>query len=350
MKKDSRPTALIIFGGRGYEHSVSVRSAEFVLKEIDREGFNPLPVYVTSGGDWLIPREGNIPPSKIIGAKAPLATSAPAVRYGEGGLITDGGFIRADVAFSLIHGNIGEDGVISGCLENAKIPYVGCDTVASAITADKAHTKILAESIGIPTARFTVSAESGEAAVKEAEATLSYPMFVKPARLGSSFGASVAATRDELLCRYGIAHSLDSRVLIEERLDILCELEVAYFSASGKELFTSPGKICYSGGFYDYDSKYSSQSGARVSENSGCSSEIEGTVVEYAKALTRLLGLRDLSRVDFFLTKDGKIYFNEINTIPGFTEGSLYPRLISKHGIEPRELISLLLLEAISRA
>ncbi|MBQ8584560.1 MAG: D-alanine--D-alanine ligase [Clostridia bacterium] len=350
MKDDTRKTALIIFGGMGYEHSVSVRSAELVLKEIDRERFNPLPVYVTEGGDWLIPREGDVPLSKIVGAKAPLATSAPAQYRGEGGLICGGGFIRVDVAFSLIHGNLGEDGVISGCLENAKIPYVGCDTVASAVTADKAYTKILAKSIGIPTARFTVSSGKKEEAVLEAEGALSYPMFVKPARLGSSYGAGAAATRDELMCRYGIARSLDSRVLIEEKLDILCELEVAYLSAFGKELFTSPGKICYGGGFYDYDSKYSSESDASVSENSELSPDTENTLIEYSKSLARLIGLRDLSRIDFFLTRDGNIYFNEINTIPGFTDSSLYPRLLSKHGIEPSELISLLLSEAMRRA
>lgn len=348
MKKDN--TVLLIFGGRGYEHDISKKSAEFLFKSLDKESFTPLPVYISRSGEWLIPREPVESISDITSYSVPMLSAAPAFRQGKCGLITDSSFIPVLAAFPMLHGNLGEDGTISGALENAKIPYVGCDTPSSALCADKAYTKTVAEHLSIPTASWIVTDKEVSEALSLAKEKLSFPMFIKPARLGSSFGAHEARDTDEFPSAYEAARALDPRVLIEEMVSVDRELEIAYYSALGKELFTSAGAITYGDGFYDYDNKYGNDSSAKISADESLSAPISELLFEYAKMLKEEIGLRDISRIDFFLSTEGKIYFNEINTMPGFTEGSLYPRLLSRHGISPGELISSLIYEAISRA
>lgn len=346
LKTAEKSSVALIFGGRGCEHDISVRGAEYVFPLIDGSKYRKIPIYIKRDGTWCVPVLRNIPscPRALVDEAVPTEECYPVYRGGVGGIETDTSFIPILSAFPLLHGDFGEDGVVQGALENAKIPYVGCKTAASAVARDKAFVKLIAKELGIPTAKWIyITAHLNDSGVETAERELGYPMFVKPARLGSSVGAGIARDRAELKKAASSALSLGSgRILIEEYIPIEKELECGYFSTKSKELFTEIGEISYSGGFYDYETKYLT-SGAKISPCANISSEKNDEIHAYASWLAKFLGLSGLSRIDFFLTKDGEIYFNEINTMPGFTESSLYPRLVEKCGISPRELVNQLI-------
>ncbi len=387
MNKLHRPTVALIFGGRGYEREVSVLGAENLFSLIPEEKYERIPIFIDAAGRFLMP-EADATPAEMASGKAQMRECYPAYISGRGGLSFDSGFIPIDAAFPLLHGDFGEDGVVQGALECARIAYVGCDVVGSAVARDKMLVKAIAESLGIPTARG-VLCPRGEvsSAIRESERLFGYPVFVKPTRLGSSIGAGAARNRRELYSELGKALSLGTRAVIEEYVDIEKELECAYFAVKGKELFTNLGEI-RADGFYDYEKKYGKASlrrevpsgheaegerdcsclysfagsstaiaepslggslSASVSEFAAVSADVERLAREYARRLVRALSLRDLSRIDFFLAKDGRLYFNEINTMPGCTETSLYMRLVARCGITPVALVCSLIDGAITR-
>ena len=349
LKKTEKPSVALIFGGRGFEHDISVRGAEYVFSLIDGSKYRKIPVYITKNGTWLTPilRDLSVCPRAVIDEAVPTEECFPVYRNSVGGIETDTAFIPIISAFPLLHGDFGEDGVVQGALENAMIPYVGCDTQASAVARDKCYVKLVAESLGIPTAKWVyVTGGHTEKSLSEAEEKIGYPAFVKPARLGSSFGTGVAGCRAELESAVASALSVGSgKALIEEYIEVEKELECGYFGTKSKELFTGVGEISYKLGFYDYEAKYFSSS-ATVSSDASITEDESETIRDYSSRLTNLLGLSGLSRIDFFRARDGKIYFNEINTMPGFTESSLYPRLVSGMGISPFELVNLLIEDA----
>ena len=334
-----RPTAALIFGGRGMEHDVSINGAKFVFPLIDEKIFKKIPVYISKDGKWLMKTD-------VSGSEG--VECFPVFRGGVGGLITSEGFIPVDVAFPLLHGDFGEDGTVQGALENAMIPYVGCDVATGAIARDKGLVKLIARELGILTAKWIEHSGCTEESVWLTERLLGYPVFVKPSRLGSSVGVSCANNSSELYSAIeNASHLGKGRVIIEEAVEVIKELECAYYSASGKILFTSPGEVVCDLGFYDFNRKYLGD-GASVSEISNIDKAATDATLEYSKKLAKRLGLRHISRIDFFLSTDGKVYFNEVNTMPGFTERSLYPRLLLKEGIPSRELVLSLLNEAMS--
>lgn len=363
MNKRTKPTVALIFGGRGYEKEVSVRGAANLFSLIPSEKYEKLPIFIAADGRFLMP-EADATPAEMASGKAQMRECYPALRDGQGGLAFDGGFLPIDAAFPLLHGNYGEDGVVQGALECAKIAYVGCDVIGSAVARDKMLLKAIAVSLSIPTAKGILCHRGEENRVmRESEAAFGYPLFVKPTRLGSSVGAGVANNRRELRNALANALSLGDRATIEEYIDIEKELEIAYFAPLGKKILTSPGEI-KANGFYDYEKKYGEsqhipvgerstlpkmQNDTTVTEFSTVSADVENLAHEYAARLVRLLSLRDLSRIDFFLAKDGRLYFNEINTMPGFTETSLYSRLVARCGISPEALVCALIDGAITR-
>ena len=348
MNSKSRPRVALIFGGRGYEHDVSLVGADYVFSLVDRSEYELLPILIERDGTWLTGASGGTLPSEI---KPEAAKEVyPVLKHGVGGILTPSEFIPLAAAIPLLHGDFGEDGVVQGALECAKISFVGCDTVTAAIARDKATVKSLAKDLGIRVAKWaTVSCEDTAEAARRAEAELGYPVFVKPARLGSSVGASRAASREELARAIKYAKKFANRIILEEYIEIDRELECAYFAAKGKELFTNIGEVDCQGGFYDYEKKYSPTATAKVSDVSSVTEKIAETAREWSRLVVRALGIRDLSRVDYFLSKSGELYFNEINTFPGFTSGSLYPRLVARCGISPSELVRALIEESISR-
>ncbi len=356
----TKKTVALIFGGRGHEHAVSLMGGKYVLTLIDRDLYGVLPVLITQDGVWrvenatlratyssfdeLIDRLENAHTSTAV---APIYTGS------HSGFITeDGELIPVNVALPLLHGDGGEDGTVQGALECARIAYVGCDVTTSAISLDKAYAKILAERRGIPTARWMLADcasphDDPSTVADTAERELGYPMFVKAARLGSSVGVYRVETREELIRAHRAAARLGScRVLIEEAIDVASELECAVMLTERRRIFSDLSEIRCDGGYYTYERKYSGD-GATVSPSARVSKTTSDKVKKYTRALADALGTRHLSRFDFFLTTDGQVIFNEVNTLPGFTPTSMYARLIEGAGVSPRELISELLEDAL---
>jgi len=317
----------LLYGGRGYERDISLSSAEFILSNIDREIFEPYRVFIAPDGGFFLDLEGGrVPCSLKLG----------------GFLEFSGQSVKISAVFPALHGDFGEDGRIQGYLDCLGIPYVGCGTLAGALSSDKAVTKTLAERLGIPTAPFLLC-RRGEEIKRRAELTLGYPMFVKPCSLGSSIGIFEVRDEKELDSALKSAHALCDRVILEEKIPVLYEVECAFFETEGQKYFEVGSIFC--DGFYDYEKKYVNN-GAR--ENFDLSEHIKKAVSAYSLSLVKELDLRQLSRLDFFLTKSGDLLFNEINTLPGFTETSLYPKLMERAGFTPGELITRLLSEAMA--
>ena len=350
MKK-TKHTVALLYGGRGFEHDVSLIGAKRLFPQIDTERYYKLPILITQGGIWLT--------SGITDGIPPLDESAeglfevlPATRNGKGGFLTENGFIPIDALFPLLHGDFGEDGIIAGALENAMIPYVGQDTPTGALLSDKAYTKAFAEHLGIPTVPWIYAVnEPADTVLEKAKASLGFPLFIKPSRLGSSVGAGIVTSPDSFASVYEKAFTLGSgRVLVEKAVKIKAELECAYFGTKSKELFTKVGEISTGGGFYDYDAKYGGNCPFEVRDSSDIPEAIQKRIDEASRLLVKGIGIRDLARIDFFLAEDGSLFFNEINPMPGFTEKSLYMRLLANEGLPEAAALNSLIEAAISRS
>ena len=348
MTNKKRKTAAIIFGGTGHEHEVSLSGAEIVLPLAENESRRVIPVLITREGRWTI-RNKDLTDTYPDEDRA--VTVAP-IRCERGsGFITERGeFIPIDVALPLLHGDGGEDGTVQGALATAGIKFVGCDTLTSALSLDKAYTKLVAEHCGIPTARWSLVIKGSERYTKEraaadAEERIGYPVFVKAACLGSSIGVFRVGSPKELLSAIDEAASLgDGRVLVEEAIDIECELECAVLLTKNKHIVSAPAEIRCKDGFYDFGHKYHTEGCA--SSKTTAQPEAVALIKEYTARLSEALGTRHLSRFDYFLSKSGEVIFNEVNTLPGFTASSMYARLIENEGVPPKELIDELLEDA----
>ena len=327
---DRRTAVALIYGGRGREREVSIRGRNHVLPLIDADKYEIIEIHIDNDGRWMT-ENGEVCP------------------HGGGFIHTEEEkFTHVDCAIPLLHGDFGEDGRVQGALECASIPYVGCDVSAAAVCRDKVFVKTVARHIGVPTLPFilTLRDEGIDYAVRQAEESFSYPMFIKPTSLGSSVGASAAESRRELISALTVAFTLSERVMIEPCLTDKRELECGYLGVKGKELFTNPGEILCDG-LYSYEEKYSSCRVALVIRAKLSDPQREA-ICEYSRRLVRTLGVRDLCRVDFFLSGN-EIYFNEINTMPGFTDGSLYAKMIEAYGISEGTLFGLLIDNCVCR-
>ena len=345
MKK----TVAIIFGGESSEYEVSCVSAANVAENLDANLYDALLVGITKDGKWWI-FGGSTDDLRNHVWQEKRALLTPAVispcKAHHGILALDGAngtfeIKRIDIAFPVLHGKNGEDGTMQGLLELAGIPYVGCDTYSSAVSMDKAATKTICIDAGIPVVPFISAYDTCDVdkLITETEAKYSYPVFVKPANAGSSVGITKAKDKSELINGIKLAFEHDKKLLIEPNT-IGREIEVAV--CGNKKPFASVcGEIVPNSDFYDYETKY-------VNDKSVClapapldektSNEIRSLAVEVYKAL----GCSGLSRVDFFLTEKGA-FLNEINTIPGFTPISMYPKMMACIGIEYSALITKLL-------
>ncbi len=339
----------LLFGGRSTEHAISCRSAKTFIDNIDREKYQLTTVGITKDGQWLLydgPSCAIADGSWLMEKNTPLYLSLGGELRGL--FIMENSAMRAietDVFLPVLHGKNGEDGTIQGLFEMLDIPYVGCGVAASANAMDKLLTKHLVSDIGIDQARYVAvdrySAADLDAVIARCEDTLGYPMFVKPCASGSSIGITKATDKASL--RRGIAEALlhDSRILIEEFINAR-ELECAVMD-DGSRLYTQVGEVISADDFYDFDAKYNNA--ASVTEISPSLPEgLEQQICRAAKEIFRVLDCRSLSRIDFFLDKDtGRLIFNEINTLPGFTPISMYPMLAAKQGLSLPALIDLLI-------
>ena len=343
MKKLS---VCVLFGGVSPEHEVSLRSAESVLNHIDHSKYNVFPVGITKDGDWVYytGKDYSLLPTGAWKNHPDNRRAAISPLRGQGLLCFEGDCVvreRIDVVFPVLHGENGEDGTIQGLLQLAGIPYVGPHVAASAVAMDKTLTKLVADQAGIPQADWLLVRREEmecrmESILDQLEEKFAYPMFVKPAGTGSSVGVSKAADRQALEQGLRAAAVYDQKVLVEEFIRGK-EIEVAVMG-NDNPVASVCGEIDSGAEFYDYDAKYITDTSvayipARISE------EAAEQVRELAVRVYQAIGCQGLSRVDFFVTEDGRAVFNEINTIPGFTSISMYPKLFAASGIPYSQLI-----------
>lgn len=341
----------VLFGGESSEHEVSLVSASAVIDNIDREAIDPVMIGITRNGEWYL-YEGEVENIRNDTWRE-FAGDRVSLDLAGGGLMADGKKIDVDAVFPVLHGAFGEDGTVQGMLELVKIPFVGCGSASSAVCMDKAFTKRVLNAEGIPQAPAAIityeeySTDAEDALDYAEEGAEGYPIFVKPARAGSSVGVSKADDRDELRRAMEIAFNEDSKILCEKCI-IGKEVEVAVLrDADGTITVSQCGEIDPGSEFYDYDTKYKSDTAsyfipARISE------EIAENVRATAEIIFRLLDCRGLSRVDFFVNDEGFV-FNEINTLPGCTPISMYPKMMEHSGVGFSELITRLVREAMAR-
>lgn len=349
-----KETIAVLFGGQSSEHVVSCMSAANVIDQIDKNKYDLLLIGITEEGEWILTpsvdeiRNDTWRSGKTHAVLSPDATKK-CVIISEGDVTKE---VKIDVVFPVLHGLRGEDGTVQGLLELARIPYVGCGVLASAVSMDKLYTKLIVDSLGIRQADYVPVRRSQlqdmDSVIASVENKLSYPVFVKPSNAGSSRGVNKADNREELIFALKEAAKHDRKILVEETI-IGHEVECAVFGGGLREVKASGvGEIMAAAEFYDFDAKYYNAESKTVVDP-----ELPGNAVEdVRKAAVEIFKAVDgygLSRVDFFVTDAGEVVFNEINTLPGFTAISMYPMLWEARGISKSRLVDDLINHAKER-
>ena len=341
----------VLFGGMSPEHDVSLRSAESVLNNMDTEKYNVFPVGIAKDGDWILYGStdySKLPTGQWLNCPENRRAAISPIR-GQGLLIFEGDNVireMIEIVFPVLHGENGEDGSVQGLLQLAGIPFVGPHVAASAVSMDKTLTKLVADNAGVKQAAWQLVRASEvrshmEQIVTRLEGKFTYPMFVKPAGTGSSVGVSKASDREGLIRALTHAAQFDTKILVEEFIHGR-EVEVAVMG-NESPVASVCGEIDSGADFYDYDAKYVTDTSvayipARIPE------DVEEFVREEAVKIYSAIGCQGLSRVDFFVTyEDNRVVFNEINTLPGFTSISMYPKLFAASGIPYGQIIDNLL-------
>jgi D-alanine-D-alanine ligase len=336
----------ILFGGRSGEHEVSLASAASVIRGLDPDKYEAVPIGITKEGHWLIGGAAQkMLPEVLKGGQRVMMTADPT----DAALIPldrSGGGQRLDVVFPVMHGTFGEDGTIQGLLDLAGLPFVGAGVLGSAIGMDKDVAKRLLQVAKIPVVPWIAVQRADwerdpREVQKSVEKKFKYPVFVKPATLGSSVGMTKVHSRAELGAALNLAAEFAMKILVEQCI-VGREIEVSVLGNHDPKA-SVPGEIVPHREFYDYTAKYLEE-GSQILIPAKLKPAQVKTVQKYAVEAFRALELSGMARVDFFLEKEaGKIYLNEVNTIPGFTSISMYPKMWEASGIPFRELIDKLI-------
>lgn len=334
-----KQTLILLYGGRSAEREVSVLSAESVMRAVNYDKFSVKPYFITKAGDFIKTQEFTEKPS----ADEKLMTNET-VDISQQVKPSD---IYQDnaVVFPVLHGPMGEDGSIQGFLEVLRLPYVGCNILSSSVAMDKITTKRILESAGIPQVPYVavIEGENLEEKIAEIEEKLTYPIFTKPSNMGSSVGISKSENQEELRAALDLAFKYDSRVLVEQGVNAR-EIEVGLLGNYAVKS-TLPGEVVKDVAFYDYEAKYIDN---RITMDipAKISDEVTSIMRTNAETAFRALGGQGLARCDFFYTEDGDIFLNELNTMPGFTQWSMYPLLWENMGLPYSDLIEKLVILA----
>jgi D-alanine-D-alanine ligase len=343
----------VLFGGRSSEHDVSVMSGTNVMRALDPQKYDALPVFVTREGRWLQSRFGNgdlerpatgIEICLVPGGRGRFLMIGPDGKTAEGG--------RIDILFPVLHGLHGEDGAVQGLCEVARVPLAGCGILGSATALDKDIAKQLLKAAGLPVARSVTIHQEVSPVLEELEGELGLPLFIKPARQGSSVGVRKVSGSQEFAPALAEAFEHDRKLLAEEFIAGR-EIECSVLEDTKGGLFVSrPGEIvpAESHGFYSYDAKYIDEAGAALKVPAELSPEVEGRMREMAARAFRALGCDGMARVDFFLMGDMRLVVNEVNTIPGFTDISMYSKAMAASGVGYSEIIDRLVEHGMARA
>ena len=344
----------IVFGGRSAEHEVSLQSAKNVIGAIDRSKYEPVLIGIDRSGKWFLDNaslpmlDSDDPRAIRLNSLEDAITIAPGDHRGELVSLDGGGRGDSiDVLFPVLHGPYGEDGSVQGLARLANLPCVGAGILGSAIGMDKDVAKRLLLAGGIAVAQFEVfrSLEQARLKMEKAVERLGLPLFVKPANMGSSVGVSHVSSLDTMVRAIEEAFEFDTKIVLEEAV-VGREIECSVLG-NNEPIASVPGEIVLHGGFYSYDAKYIDENGATLSIPAALEPDTVRRVQETATRTFEILECRGMARVDMFLRRSGEVLVNEINTIPGFTKISMYPKLWEASGISYTELIDRLIQLAI---
>jgi D-alanine-D-alanine ligase len=365
----------VLYGGRSGEHEVSLASAAAVFANLDRARYEPVPIRIEKDGRWAL---ADRPPTAVSAAEvieqARLEAARPSrggrevhfmarpsaetilsidrrtARAGEGEAVVTG--LNLDVIFPVLHGPYGEDGTIQGLLELANVPYVGAGVLASAVGMDKAVMKVVFAAAGLPVCPYRVTLRhdwqhdrAGMAA--DLEQALGFPMFVKPANLGSSVGISKARNGAELAVAMDLAGEFDRKIVIEAAVPFAREIECAVLGNDAPEA-SVPGEVIPSREFYDYEAKYLDD-GSKIIIPAELDAAAAAEVQRLSVAAFKAIDCAGMARVDFLVGKRNTIFLNEVNTIPGFTTISMYSKLWAASGVSYPVLLDRLIALALER-
>lgn len=368
IKQSDRIRVAVLYGGRSAEHEVSLNSAANVIEKLDPARFDVIPIGIDKQGNWFL---GNEVFTKSLAHKqvsrlrddsdawfAPDWIGNPSDHHQMKELaLPTGKGPHFDVVFPVVHGTLCEDGTLQGLLEIANLPYVGCGVLASAVNMDKDVSKRLVMNAGIPVVPYLVVKhsqweKSPDRIARQISEKLSYPVFVKPANTGSSIGVSKVKSADQLTAAIQEAFKFDHKILVEKALNIL-ELEVAVLESlepNEDPIVSVVGEIKSRHEFYSYEAKYLDENGAELLIPASVSEDIKEQARTIAKELFSILECEGMARVDLFYDIDAKkIVFNEINTLPGFTQISMYPKLMVASGMTYTNLLTHLIQLAINK-
>ncbi|MBV9567468.1 MAG: D-alanine--D-alanine ligase [Hyphomicrobiales bacterium] len=346
----------LLFGGRSAEHDVSVLSAGNVFRALDSKRYEVVPIAIARDGAWrLCALSGDEFPTSVP-EHGPHVALIPG---GAGRLIVmpdDGGpaelSLAIDVLFPVLHGPFGEDGTVQGAAELAGVAYVGSGVLGSAAAMDKDMAKRLMRERGLPVPSFQSFALGEEPSFEEVAAKLGRPVFVKPARLGSSVGVGKAGTAEEFAAAVAEAFRHDRKILVEEYVRGR-EIECGVLEEEDGSLFVSlPGEIVPTNrhAFYSYEAKYLDDEGAEIKVPADLPERVRHAARELSADAFRALACEGMARIDFFLQEGGGLLLNEVNTLPGFTKISMYPKVLEATGVSYSELVDRLIRHALARA
>ena len=362
-----RTRVAVVFGGRSEEHAISCATAASVLRTLDRERYDVVPIGITREGRWVLVdddpgaleiREGRLPRVPDTGRQVvvPMGGRDRDLRVvAEGGTTTDLGEVH--VVFPLLHGPFGEDGTIQGLLELADIRYVGCGVLASAAMMDKHVMKLIFAAAGLAVGPYAVITDldwqRDRAAALDAATSLQFPVFVKPARAGSSVGVYKVERPEELEAAVEKARDHDPKVLVEQGI-VGREIECGVLQGRGVDLprVSECGEITVVGGgheFYDFEAKYLDEESVRIKVPADVAPSVSEEMQRVARTAFEAAGCEGLARVDCFVTEGGEVIINEINTMPGFTPFSMYPQAWAASGLTYAELVDELIALALER-
>lgn len=349
MPMPDRKKVIVLFGGRSAEHEVSVQSARNIVRALDEGGkYEVIPVGISISGEWYLVKKAS-----LLAADKPTFSVADlekesgplALKFGQG----EGADLLppADAVFPILHGPFGEDGTVQGLLKLADIPFVGPSVLGSAVGMDKDVMKRLLREAGIPIGKFITLYLLQDANFEKTVAEIGLPFFLKPANMGSSVGVHKVKSQEDFLPALRDAFQYDRKVVLEEYLpgrEIEC-------SVLGNEepIASLPGEVIARHEFYSYEAKYLDDQGAEIVIPAELSADLIKKVQALAIKTFRVLNCEGLGRVDFFLRGEGDVFVNEINTLPGFTNISMYPKLWAASGISYTELLDRLILLALER-
>jgi len=363
----SRPRVAVVFGGRSSEHAISCVTAAGVMRAIDRSAYDVVPIGITTGGRWVLAGDdpsrweldgGVLPQVKDgdgPGVLVPLEVGERALTVLEPDQVPRV-LGRVDVVFPLLHGPFGEDGTLQGLLELGDVRYVGSGVLASAACMDKHVMKVLLEGAGIPVGQYLVVPprqwERHADAVREDVEELGWPVFVKPARAGSSIGITKVHGPEDLDAAIEAARRHDPKVIVEAAVAAR-EVECAVLESldGGPPATSLPGEIEVLSGheFYDFEAKYLDEESVRLTCPADLPADVTRRIRELSARAFEAMGCEGLARVDFFVKPDGEILVNELNTMPGFTPFSMYPRMWEATGLDYPQLVDRLIRLALSR-